>query len=163
MKIGFGWDLHRLVEGRALVLGGITVPSTVGESGNSDGDVLIQALIDGLLGALAMGDIGSHFPPSDPRWKDIESTILLEEVVQLVHDAGYLPINIDTTVVLQHPKLGPHIESIRRNLAALLHIDVATISVKAKTHEKVGPIGRGEAVEAYAAVLVEAADPSVWV
>ena len=109
MKIGFGWDLHRLVEGRALVLGGITVPSTVGESGHSDGDVLIHALIDGLLGALAMGDIGSHFPPSDPRWKDIESTILLEEVVQLVHDAGYLPINIDTTVVLQHPKLGPHI------------------------------------------------------
>jgi 2-C-methyl-D-erythritol 2,4-cyclodiphosphate synthase len=163
MKIGFGWDLHRLVEGRVLVLGGITVPSPVGEAGHSDGDVLIHAVIDGLLGALAMGDIGSHFPPSDPQWKDVESTFLLEEVVQLIHGAGYMPVNVDTTVVLQQPKLGPYIESIRQNLSAILHIDVATVSVKAKTHEKVGPIGRGEAVEAYAAVLVEAADPSVWV
>ncbi len=163
MKIGFGWDLHRLVEGRSLVLGGITIPSPVGEAGHSDGDVLIHALIDGLLGSLAMGDIGSHFPPSDPQWKDAESTTLLEEVVQLIHGAGYMPVNIDTTVVLQQPKLGPYIESIRQNLAALIHIDAATVSVKAKTHEKIGSIGRAEAVEAYAAVLVEAADPSVWV
>ncbi|MFP4619224.1 MAG: 2-C-methyl-D-erythritol 2,4-cyclodiphosphate synthase [Spirochaetaceae bacterium] len=163
MRIGFGWDLHRLVPGRPLVLGGINVPSDSGEDAHSDGDVLIHALIDALLGALALGDIGSHFPPSDPRWKDAKSTILLEKVVEMLHKNEYRAVNIDTTVVLQSPKLGPHIEEIRSSLAQLLYIDIQNVSVKAKTHEKVGPIGEGKAVEAYASVLIEEADPSVWV
>lgn len=163
MKIGFGWDLHRLVPGRPLFIGGVHVPSDLGEEAHSDGDVLIHAIIDALLGALALGDIGSHFPPSDPRWKDVESTILLEKIMKMVHDNEYRPVNIDTTVVLQSPKLGPHIENIRGSLAELLCIDIQNVSVKAKTHEKVGPVGEGRAVEAYASVLLEEADPSVWV
>ena len=163
MRIGFGWDLHRLVEGRSLVLGGLIIPAERGEAGHSDGDVLLHAVTDALLGALALGDIGGHFPPSDPQWKDIESSILLEKVVAMVHDAGYRVGNIDTTVVLESPKLGPHIDHIRASVAQPLYLDIAEVSVKAKTHEKLGPVGEGEAVEAYASVLLEEADPSVWV
>lgn len=163
MRIGFGWDLHRLVEGRDLVLGGITIPAAFGESGHSDGDVLLHAVIDALLGSLALGDIGSHFPPSDPRWKDVESTLLLSKVIEMVQERNYKVINIDTNVILQEPKLGPHIEEIRGNLSELLFLDCSDVSVKAKTAEKMGPVGEGNAVEAHAALLLEEADPSVWV
>lgn len=163
MRIGFGWDLHRLVEGRPLVLGGLTVPADRGESGHSDGDVLLHAVTDALLGALALGDIGSHFPPSDPQWKNIESSVLLGKVVDMVHEAGYRVANIDTTVVLESPGLGPHIEGIQASIAELLYVATGEVSVKAKSHEKIGPVGEGEAVEAYATVLLEEADPSVWV
>ncbi len=163
MRIGFGWDLHRLKEGRELVLGGISIPSKRGEDAHSDGDVLIHALIDALLGALALGDIGSHFPPSDPQWKDVRSTLLLERVVDMIHGEGYLVANIDSTIVLQKPKLGPHIGEIRRALADRLQVEAGHVSVKAKSHEEVGPIGRGEAIEAYASCLLTEAEPSVWV
>ncbi|MFO7848977.1 MAG: 2-C-methyl-D-erythritol 2,4-cyclodiphosphate synthase [Spirochaetia bacterium] len=163
MKIGFGWDLHRLSKERSLFIGGVEIPSDLGEEGHSDGDVLIHAVIDALLGALALGDIGSHFPPSDPQWKDIRSTVLLEKAVDMVHEKEYRVRNIDTTVVLQAPKLGPHIDEIRGKLAEFLSVDIQDVSVKAKTHEKVGPVGEGKAVEAYASVLLEEADPSVWI
>ena len=162
MRTGFGWDLHRLVEHRPLFIGGVEIPSSLGEDGHSDGDVLIHAVIDALLGALALGDIGSHFPPSDPAWKDARSALLLERVMEMIHAREYRPVNLDTTVVLEAPKLGPHIARIRGSLADLLYIDVDTVSVKAKSHEKVGPVGEGRAVEAYAAVLLEKYDSSVW-
>ncbi len=162
MRIGTGWDRHPLVEGRKLVIGGITVPHTKGEAGHSDGDVLIHAIIDALFGAAAMGDIGTHFPPSDPAYKDIDSTLLLEKCVELLSDNGFGIINVDTTVILQEPKLKGFIPSITEKLAGCLKIDQNRISVKAKTAEKMDAAGEGRAVEAQASVLLEEADNSVW-
>ena len=163
MKIGFGWDLHQLVTERALVLGGIKIEAPFGESGHSDGDVLIHAIIDALFGAAGLGDIGTHFPPSEPKWKDIASTTLLSEALEMVHTAGYQLVNLDTTIVLQQPKLSPYIAAIRANLAELLITSPDTISVKAKTKEQVDATGEGRAIEAYAAVLLDTPDPSLWV
>ncbi len=163
MRIGTGWDIHPLVEGRKLVIGGITVPHTKGEAGHSDGDVLIHAIIDALFGAAAMGDIGTHFPPSDPACKNIDSTILLDKCIELLSDNGFGIINLDTTVILQEPKLKTFIPSIIENLARHLKIDVTRISVKAKTREKLDATGEGRAIEAQASVLLEEADNSVWV
>lgn len=163
MRIGFGWDLHQLVEGRTLVLGGIKLDAAFGESGHSDGDVLIHAIIDALFGATGMGDIGTHFPPSDPQWKDIESTTLLGKALEMVHAAGYSLVNLDSTIVLQRPKLTPHISAIRANLADLLLTSADNISVKAKTKEHVDATGEGRAIEAYAVILLEAPDPLLWV
>lgn len=154
MRIGQGCDIHRLVEGRPLVIGGVTIPFEKGEDAHSDGDVLIHAMIDSLLGALAQGDIGTHYPPSDPRWKGVDSRRLLRETVARVEEAGYTIGNIDTTVILERPKLGPHRESIRKTLQEDLGIPLGRISFKAKTNEKQGPVGRGDAVEARAAVLL---------
>ncbi len=163
MKIGFGYDLHQLVTERALVLGGIKIEAPFGESGHSDGDVLIHAIIDALFGAAGLGDIGTHFPPSEPKWKDIASTTLLSEALEMVHTAGYQLVNLDTTIVLQQPKLSPYIAAIRANLAELLITSPDTISVKAKTKEQVDATGEGRAIEAYAAVLLDTPDPSLWV
>ncbi len=163
IRTGQGWDLHRLVPLRPLIIGGVSIPSKIGEDGHSDGDVLLHALIDALLGACALGDIGTHFPPSDPAWKDADSADLLRRVLELTREAGFLPVNIDCTVILQEIRLAPFREEIRKNLAALLEIPLDRVSVKAKTKEGVDAVGRGEAIEAMASVLMSSADPSVWV
>lgn len=163
MRIGFGWDLHTLVEGRPLLLGGIRIDAPFGESGHSDGDVLIHAIIDALFGAAGLGDIGTHFPPSDPQWKDIDSTLLLEQTVAIVHDAGFELVNLDSTVVLQRPKLAPYIPDITTRLAGLLLTSPDNISVKAKTKEHVDAVGEGRAIEAFATVLLEEPEPDIWV
>ncbi len=163
MRIGTGWDFHPLTEGRKLIIGGITIPFQMGEAGHSDGDVLIHAVIDSFLGALALGDIGTLFPPSDPAFKNIASTILLEKVIRLIHTKGFFIGNLDTTVILEKPKLKEYIPRIQENLSLILHISPDRISVKAKTHEKMDSVGRGEAVEAQAVVLLEEKDESVWV
>lgn len=152
MRIGFGYDNHRLIANRPLMVGGIEIPSPLGEDAHSDGDVLIHAIIDALLGAMAMGDIGSHFPPSDERYKNIDSKILLAETM---NETRADIINLDATVILEKIKLRKHIEDIRENLAKLLNLDISRISVKAKTHEGVDATGKNEAVEAYAVVLLE--------
>lgn len=153
MRIGQGFDLHRLGEGRPLIIGGVTIPSEKGEEAHSDGDVLLHALIDALLGAKALGDIGTYFPPSDKKWKDIDSAILLKKTLEI---ADVRLINLDCTIILQRPKLGPHIIEIRRSLAALLSTDISNISVKAKTAEHIlGELGSGDAIIAEVSVLVE--------
>ena len=152
MRIGFGYDNHLLIANRPLMVGGIEIPSPLGEDAHSDGDVLIHAIIDALLGAMAMGDIGSHFPPSDERYRNIDSKILLAETM---NETRADIINLDATVILEKIKLRKHIEDIRKNLAKLLNLDISRISVKAKTHEGVDATGKNEAVEAYAVVLLE--------
>jgi 2-C-methyl-D-erythritol 2,4-cyclodiphosphate synthase len=155
MRIGFGYDSHRLVPGRALILGGVHIPSTLGPEAHSDGDALIHALIDALLGACALGDIGQLFPPSDEQFKDISSRILLQRTLGVLSEGGFRPRNLDATVVLESPRLGPYVEQMRTTLGMDLEISAAAISVKAKTREGLGPTGRGLAVEAYAVALVE--------
>jgi 2-C-methyl-D-erythritol 2,4-cyclodiphosphate synthase len=163
MRIGTGWDLHRLKEGRRLILGGEHIPYHTGEDAHSDGDVLIHAIIDAILGAAALGDIGTHFPPSDSQYKDISSLVLLEKTLELLTEAGFRINNLDTTVILQAPKLKPFIPKIRNQLADALFIDVDRISVKAKTKEEMDATGEGRAIEAFATVLIEDIDNSVWV
>ena len=153
MRIGQGFDLHRLVKGRDLIIGGVEVNSEVGEAAHSDGDVLIHAIIDALLGAEALGDIGTYFPPSDMKWKDADSKALLKETLTLTKRKL---INLDSTIILQRPKLGPYILQIRESLASLLNTDISNISVKAKTAEHIlGELGRGEAIIAEVSLLVE--------
>ena len=140
MRIGFGYDNHRLIEGRPLMIGGINIPSQFGEDAHSDGDVLIHAIIDALLGATAKGDIGMHFPPSDERYRNVDSKELLKETLKITN-ANI--VNIDTTVVLEKVKLKPYIEEIRKTLALILNTHIDMISVKAKTHEGVDSTGKG--------------------
>ncbi len=163
MRIGSGWDIHRLVKGRPLVIGGTVVPFPKGEEAHSDGDVLIHAVIDSLFGALALGDIGTHFPPSDPAYKDCASTVLLEKAMEKIHAAGFFIGNLDVTVILEKPKLAQHIPGMVRQLSSLMDTLPENISIKAKTGETLGPVGQGEAIEAYAVVLLEEKDESVWV
>ena len=155
MRIGFGYDNHRLVPGRVLILGGVHIPSTLGPEAHSDGDVLIHALIDALLGACALGDIGQLFPPSDEQYRDISSRILLQRTLGVLSEDGFRPRNVDTTVILESPRLGPYVEQMRSTLGMDLEISAAAISVKAKTKEGLGPTGQGLAVEAYAVALVD--------
>ena len=155
MRIGLGYDIHRLVSGRKLLLGGVEIPSALGEEGHSDGDVLIHAVIDALLGAAAQGDIGTHFPPENPEFKDISSRVLLSRVLDLLRERGRRVGNVDTTVVLQSPRLTAHMPSIRKTLAGDIGIEEENVSVKAKTREGIGDVGGGRAVEAYAVVLIE--------
>lgn len=155
LRVGQGWDLHRLAPGRILCIGGVDVPSELGELGHSDGDVLFHAVVDALLGSIAAGDIGRHFPPSDPRWKDARSRIFVEKAVALLGEAGWRLVNVDATVVLERPRLAPLIDDIRASLAQVLGVPVSAVSVKAKTHEGLGAVGRLEAIEAQAVVLVE--------
>ncbi|MBK9420819.1 MAG: 2-C-methyl-D-erythritol 2,4-cyclodiphosphate synthase [Flavobacteriales bacterium] len=155
VRVGFGYDSHRLVEGRPLMLGGLHVPHTLGSSGHSDADVLLHALCDALLGALAMGDIGSHFPDTDPAYKDADSRELLAAVVALIQGKGWTVGNVDCTVVLERPKLRPHIDTMRRIIAELLGLAQDAVSVKATTNEKMGFAGREEGVCAYAVALLE--------
>ena len=152
MRIGFGNDIHRLAAGRALMLGGIHIPSEIGEMAHSDGDVLLHAIIDAILGALALGDIGAFFPPSDARWKDADSKDLLREILTITKPEI---INIDTVITIERPKLRGHIDAIRDSLSELLSIDKSRISVKAKTNEGLGDIGQGLAVKAECIVLLE--------
>jgi 2-C-methyl-D-erythritol 4-phosphate cytidylyltransferase/2-C-methyl-D-erythritol 2,4-cyclodiphosphate synthase len=153
-RIGTGYDLHRLVDGRPLVLGGVTVPSEKGLAGHSDADVLAHAITDAILGAVARGDIGQHFPDTDPQWQGASSMAMLAHAVSLAGDAGYDIVNVDAVVIAERPKLAPHLERIRASLASVLGIDTARVSVKGKTNEGVDAIGRGEAIAVHAVVLV---------
>jgi 2-C-methyl-D-erythritol 2,4-cyclodiphosphate synthase len=154
IRIGLGTDRHRLQEGIPLMLGGVTIPSDRGSLGHSDGDVLIHAICDALLGALAKRDIGFHFPDKDPSFKGASSRIFLEEVMRKVREAGWEVVNIDSTIHLETPKLSPHIDDIRMSLAEIMQTWADMISVKAKTGEKTGAVGTGEAVEAIAVCLL---------
>lgn len=153
-RIGQGFDLHRLVEGRALILGGIRIKHDKGLLGHSDADVLVHAIIDSLLGALCLGDIGQHFPDTDLRYKNANSMELLKTVLALVEKEGYKIVNIDSTIQAQEPKLMPHITAIRENLSKHLSIGLKQVSVKAKTYEKQDSIGRGEAIAVYCNTLL---------
>ena len=155
IRVGEGWDVHALVEGRPLVLGGVTIPHSHGLQGHSDADALCHAITDALLGAAALGDIGHHFPDTDERWRDADSVDLLREVVALVAAQGLEPVNVDATVVLERPKVGPHREAIRARLAGALGLPVARVNVKATTAEGMGPIGRGQGAEAHAVALLQ--------
>ncbi len=155
IRIGQGWDIHRLVEGRPLRLGGIVVPFERGLLGHSDGDVVLHALTDALLGAIAAGDLGTHFPDSDPRWKGADSATFLTAVLSMVSARGYTIGNLDVTILAERPKLAPHLPSMRRQLEVLTDVAAERISLKAKTMEGLDAIGRGEAIAALAAVLVE--------
>ena len=157
MRIGHGYDIHRLVEGRPLILGGVRVPSDLGLDGHSDADVLTHAIVDALLGAAALGDIGALFPDTDAAYKDADSIGLLQAVVSRVRAAGYAVGNVDATVVLQAPKLRPHIDAMRGALATALGVETSQVSVKATTGEGMGFVGRGEGAEAHAVCLLVAA------
>lgn len=154
MRIGSGIDVHRLEPGRKLILGGIEIPSDRGSVGHSDGDALIHAVTDALLGALALGDIGSYFPDSDARWKDADSEAFISEAARLVFENGFETVNVDSTVSLETPRLRPYIKEMRQNIARILEIDEDRVSVKAKTGERLGEIGNGLAVRAEAVVLL---------
>lgn len=153
-RVGTGYDLHRLVEGRPLVLAGITLPFERGPLGHSDGDVLCHALTDALLGAAGAGDIGRHFPNTDPAWKDAAGLDLLARAVAIVRAAGFAPASCDVTIILERPKLVPYIERLRARLADVLGVDVSAVSVKGKTNEGVDAVGRGEAIAAHAVAML---------
>lgn len=150
MRIGIGYDVHRLVEDRPLILGGVHIPHEVGLHGHSDADVLLHAIADALLGAAALGDLGAHFPDTEAEWEDADSQALLRQVAERVREAGYTPRNIDATVLLERPKLRPHIPAMCENIAAALSLDPDRVSVKATTTEGLGPEGREDGVTAQA-------------
>lgn len=154
LRIGEGWDIHALVEGRRLVLGGVDIPHSKGLLGHSDADALLHAITDALLGAAALGDIGSHFPDTDIRFKGADSAVLLAEAARRVREKGFEINNVDSTVIAQAPKLAPHIASMRTRIAQVLGVDLDQVNVKAKTAEKMGPVGEGLAMEARAIVLL---------
>ncbi|MFY7991023.1 MAG: 2-C-methyl-D-erythritol 2,4-cyclodiphosphate synthase [Fluviicola sp.] len=158
IRIGFGVDVHRLEEGREFWLGGILLPSTFGAVGHSDADVLIHAICDALLGALNLRDIGYHFSDTDPQYKGIDSKILLKNVMDLIREKGFGVVNVDATVILEKPKVNPHIEQMQQVLADILEISTDRMSIKATTHEKVDSFGAGEAVKAYAVCLLSKKD-----
>lgn len=155
IRIGNGYDVHILTEGRKLVLGGIEIPHTKGVLGHSDGDVLVHAVMDAMLGALALGDIGQYFPDTDMKYENIDSTILLKRVKELVAERGYKIINLDSIIVLQKPKVKPYIEAMRKRIAEVLEIDVEQVSIKATTEEKLGFTGDESGVKSYCVVLLE--------
>lgn len=154
MRIGHGFDAHRLADGVPLVLGGVTVPHGQGLAGHSDGDVVIHALCDALLGAAALGDIGNHFPDTGREFENIDSRVLLRTVVERISGSGHSVANVDVTIVAQQPKLAPHIDAMRENLANDLGIDAGRVSVKATTTENMGYTGRGEGIAAFAVALL---------
>jgi 2-C-methyl-D-erythritol 2,4-cyclodiphosphate synthase len=155
IRAGLGWDVHRLVSGRPLILGGITVPAEFGLEGHSDADVLAHAITDALLGAAALGDIGMHFPDSDPRWKGCDSLVFLRHAKGLAEGRGYRLVNVDSTVILERPKLKDFRNAIRGRLADALGLELDRVSVKFKTAERVGPVGEGRSAEAQAVVMLE--------
>lgn len=155
MRIGFGYDSHRFAEGRPLVLGGVMIPFEKGLAAHSDGDVLIHAIIDALLGAAALGDIGSHFPDTDEKWKGADSTELLAEVVREIRGAGYAIGNIDATVICEQPKLRPYVDAIRNRLSQLLNLSTSQLSIKGKTNEKMDDVGAGLGIEVHAVALLD--------
>lgn len=154
IRIGNGYDIHQLVEGRPLILGGVKIPHALGLLGHSDADVLTHSIMDALLGALGLGDIGHYFPPSDPKWKGADSMLLLEQVSGIIQSQGWTIGNIDSTIVAEKPKLKPHLKTMRSTLADKMAIATEQISIKATTNEKLGPVGREEGICAYAVVLL---------
>ncbi|HCC56975.1 MAG TPA: 2-C-methyl-D-erythritol 2,4-cyclodiphosphate synthase [Solibacterales bacterium] len=156
LRCGLGWDSHRIAAGRPLILGGIHIPSDFGLEGHSDADILLHAITDAVLGALALGDIGMHFPDTDPRWKGAGSAQFLQHALQLAADRGYSVVNVDTTVILEKPKLKDYRQQIREAVAATMALSIDLVSVKFKTAEKVGPVGEGRSAEAQAIVLLQA-------
>jgi 2-C-methyl-D-erythritol 2,4-cyclodiphosphate synthase len=158
IKIGFGFDVHSFAEGRKLILGGVEIPSDIGLEGHSDADVLLHSISDAILGALALGDIGQHFPNDDPKWKDVDSSIILKHCYSLVKKEGYTISNIDSMLALEFPKVSPFIEKIKFNISKFLDISPSQISVKATTTEKLGFVGRAEGAVAMATVLLIKSD-----
>ena len=154
MRVGLGYDAHRLVAGRPLILGGVEIPHAQGLLGHSDADVLAHAIGDALLGAVGAGDLGTHFPDRDPAYKNISSLILLERIMQIVRDRGFAPVNVDATIVAQQPRLAPHIPAMQAKLASILGLTAAEVNVKATTTEQMGFTGHGEGMAAYAVVLI---------
>ena len=154
LRIGFGSDIHRLEAGRPLVLGGVSIESDMGAVGHSDADALTHAVTDALLGALALGDIGSHFSDKDARWKDADSFVFLKRAVEMIKEKGFAVVNVDSTISLEKPKLRPFIDEMRENLARALEIEIGCVSVKAKTGEAVDAVGKLEAVKAEVVVLL---------
>lgn len=154
MRIGHGYDVHKLVEGRKLIMGGVEIPYHLGLLGHSDADVLLHAIMDALLGAAALGDIGKHFPDTDERYRGADSLRLLEHVGDLIKEKGYEIGNIDSTIIAQRPKMAPHIEKMRENIAGALNIDVDCVNVKATTEEGLGFTGRGEGISSHAVCLI---------
>ena len=155
LRIGHGYDVHRLVEGRRLILGGVDIPYEKGLLGHSDADVLLHAISDALLGAAALGDIGKHFPDTDAAYKNADSLVLLARVNEIIKSAGYRVSNVDATVIAQAPKLAPHVEQMRKNIASALGADLDDISVKATTEERLGFTGSGEGISAHAVCIIE--------
>lgn len=158
IRTGLGWDVHRIAAGRPLILGGVTVASEFGLEGHSDADVLAHAITDAILGAAALGDIGMHFPDTDPRWKGCDSLVFLRHAVKLAEEQGFRIVNVDSTVILERPKLKDYRLPIRERLAEALALAVDRVSVKFKTAEKVGPVGEGRSAEAQAVVTLEKHD-----
>ena len=155
MRIGIGYDIHPLVEGRRLVLGGVTFPGPVGLEGHSDADAVLHAIMDAILGAAAMGDIGRHFPDTDEEYEDVDSAEILAHVVELVEERSFRVHNVDLNVIAEYPRLGDRRQRMRERIAELLHLDLDHVSVKARSAEKMGPVGREEAIEVQAVVLLE--------
>ncbi len=154
VRIGNGYDIHRLVSDRPLILGGVTIPHSLGLLGHSDADALTHAIIDAMLGALSLGDIGHYFPPSDPKWAGADSQMLLEQVNHLIRSKGWRIGNLDSVIVAERPKIKPHIQAMRDRLAATLQIAPDLIGIKATTNEQLGPVGREEGIAAYAIALL---------
>jgi 2-C-methyl-D-erythritol 2,4-cyclodiphosphate synthase len=150
MRAGIGYDIHRFREGRRLVLGGVEIDGETGLAGHSDADVLLHAIIDALLGATGLGDIGQHFPPDDPQWQDASSLDLLARTLSPLREAGFAVENVDATIIAERPRLSPHIPSMRQRIAEALSVEAGRVNVKATTHEGLGPIGRGEGIAAMA-------------
>jgi len=156
--VGFGYDVHQLVEGRKLILGGVEIPFDKGLLGHSDADALLHAICDAMLGTLALGDIGKHFPDTDPKYKGIDSRLLLKEVGELIKSEGYSVGNIDSTIVIENPKMATHIEAMQTNISNILCINFDQVSVKATRSEKMGFVGKGEGVKVYSTVLLILSD-----
>ena len=155
VRTGLGWDVHRIAAGRPMILGGVAVPCEFGLEGHSDADVLAHAITDAILGAAALGDIGTHFPDSDPRWKGSDSLVFLRHAHDLARQRGYRIVNVDATVILERPKLKDHRQAIRERLAGALGLEIDRVSVKFKTAERVGPVGEGRSAESQAIVTLE--------
>ena len=153
-RIGHSVDIHRLVENRKLMLGGIEIPYELGLLGHSDADVLLHAISEAIIGALVLGDLGTFFPDNDPKYKNIDSKILTKEIVNIMENKGYEVNNLDCLLILEKPKMRPHIDNIRKSISELLHTDIDNVNVKATTNEKMGEIGRGEAIQAHAVILL---------
>jgi 2-C-methyl-D-erythritol 2,4-cyclodiphosphate synthase len=155
MRIGFGYDVHQLVEGRDLIIGGVNIPYKKGLLGHSDADVLVHSIMDSILGALALGDIGKHFPDTDPKYKDISSLLLLENVYNTMKDAGYIIGNIDATIAAQSPKLAPYIEEMKYNISKILNTSLDNVNIKGTTTENLGFVGRKEGISSYSVCLLK--------
>lgn len=155
MRIGIGIDIHPLVEGRKLIIGGVEIPYDKGLDGHSDADVLLHAISDALLGAAALGDIGKHFPNTDPAFKDVDSQYLLKKVRQLLERQNYKPVNVDAMLLLEKPKIAPFIPQMRKNIARCLQIELDSVSIKATTSEGLGFVGKGEGATAHAVCIIE--------